>query len=198
MRNYTIVKKPEALDWSKVPVAPIDNYLWVGEIDIFCTAQVCYDADAMYVRMSAKEKNIRAEETELLGMPCLDSCLEFFFRPYEDSMRYINIELNPNCCMWLGYRDEDNKLIRIEEPSSILNAKAERTADGWEVVYQVPTALVQKYFPQYKPESGKKLFANFYKCGDLSAKKHYISWNKIDREEPAFHVPEWFGETVFE
>ena len=113
-------------------------------------------------------------------------------------MRYINIELNPNCCMWLGYRDEDNKLIRIEEPSSILNAKAERTADGWEVVYQVPTALVQKYFPQYKPESGKKLFANFYKCGDLSAKKHYISWNKIDREEPAFHVPEWFGETVFE
>ncbi|MBP3633828.1 MAG: carbohydrate-binding family 9-like protein [Oscillospiraceae bacterium] len=198
MRNYTIVKKPENMDWSKVPVAPIDNYLWLGETDITCTAQVCYDADAMYVRMTAKEQNIRAEETELLGMPCLDSCLEFFFRPYEDSMRYINIELNPNCCMWLGYRDEENKLIRIEEPSSILDAKAERTADGWVVVYRVPTALVQKYFPDYKPESGKKLPANFYKCGDLSVKKHYIAWNRIDREEPAFHVPEWFGMTEFE
>lgn len=198
MRSYTIVKKPDNLDWSKVPVAPIDNHLWLEPVDISCTAQVCYDADAMYVRMCAKEQNIRAEETELLGMPCLDSCLEFFFRPYADSLRYINIELNPNTCMWLGYRDEENKLIRIEEPASILGAKAERTADGWEVTYQVPTALVQKYFPDFRPESGKEFLGNFYKCGDLTVQKHYISWNKIDREEPAFHVPEWFGALRFE
>ena len=197
MRSYTIVKKPENLDWSKVPFAPIDNHLWLEKVDIVCSAQVCYDENAMYVRMTAKEQNIRAEETELLGMPCLDSCLEFFFRPYTDSMRYINIELNPNCCMWMGYRNETNELIRLEEPSSILSAKAERTADGWEVLYQVPTALVQKYFPDWKPESGKKFFANFYKCGDLSVQKHYIAWNPVEVAEPAFHVPEWFGEIEF-
>lgn len=198
MRNYTIVKKPEILDWSKIPVAPIDNHLWLDPIDISCTAQVCYDEDAMYVRMTAKEKNIRAEETELLGMPCLDSCLEFFFRPFEDSLRYINIELNPNCCMWLGYRNEENKLIRIEEPSSILDAKAERTADGWEVIYRVPAALIAKYFEGFKLESGRTIPANFYKCGDLTARKHYIAWNKIEQDDPAFHVPEWFGTTVLE
>lgn len=198
MRNYTIVKKPKTLDWSKVPVAPIDNHLWLEKVDIVCTAQVCYDETALYVRLTSKEKNIRAEETELLGMPCLDSCLEFFFRPYEDSLRYINIELNPNCCMWLGYRNEENELIRIEEPSSILDAKAERTADGWEVTYQVPTALIQKYFPDYAPASGKKLPANFYKCGDMSVQRHYIAWNPIEIPEPAFHKPEWFGMTEFE
>mgnify|MGYP002518502900 CR=1 FL=1 len=29
----------------------------------------------------AKEKDIRKEETDVLGMPCYDSCLEFFFCP---------------------------------------------------------------------------------------------------------------------
>ena len=197
MRSYTIVKKPEQFDWSKVPVAPIDNYLWLDKAPIECTAQVCYDDAALYVRMTAKEQNIRAEETGVQGMPCLDSCLEFFFRPFADSMRYINIELNPNCCMWLGYRNEENKLIRIEEPSTILNAKAERTADGWEVTYQVPEALIAKYFDGFKFESGKKMPANFYKCGDLTVQKHYIAWNKIEQDEPAFHVPEWFGDVSF-
>ena len=197
MRNYTIVKKPENLDWSKVPVAAIDNYLWMEPMDISCTAQVCYDEEAMYVRMTAKEQHIRAEETELLGMPCFDSCLEFFFRPFEDSMRYINIELNPVCCMWMGYRDESNELIRIEKPSSILDAKAERTADGWEVTYRVPAALIAEHFDGFKLESGKRIPANFYKCGDLTVQKHFIAWNKIEQDEPAFHVPEWFGMTEF-
>ena len=197
MRCYTIVKKPENLDWSKVPAAPIDNYLWRGEVDIFCTAQVCYDEDAMYVRMTAREKHIRAEEEGVTGWPCLDSCLEFFFRPFEDSMRYINIELNPNCCMWLGYRNEENTLIRIEEPASILDAKAERTADGWEVTYRVPAALIAKYFDGFKLESGKKMPANFYKCGDKTVQEHYIAWNKVHRDTPAFHVPECFGMTEF-
>ena len=81
MRNYTIVKKPEVLDWSKIPVAPIDDHLWLEPVDIVCTAQVCYDESGMYVRMTAKEKDIRAEEEGVTGWPCLDSCLEFFFRP---------------------------------------------------------------------------------------------------------------------
>ena len=66
------------------------------------------------------------------------------------------------------------------------------------MTYKVPTALVQKYFPDYAPASGKKLPANFYKCGDLSVQRHYIAWNPIEIPEPAFHKPEWFGMTEFE
>ena len=198
MRTYTIVKKPEILDWSKIPVAPIDNYLWMGEVDITAQAQVCYDEEALYVRLMAKEKNIRAEEFGYETQPCLDSCLEFFFRPFEDSMEYVNIEMNLNLCMWLGYCKERGKFIRCKEDPAILNAKTQRTDDGWELTYRLPVSWVAQYFEGFRLESGKKLYANFYKCGDLTEKEHYIAWSPVVHHEPAFHKPEYFGLTVLE
>jgi hypothetical protein len=35
--------------------------------------------------------------------------------------------------------------------------------------------------------------ANFYKCGDLTAHPHFLSWNPIDLPKPDFHRPEFFG-----
>ncbi len=40
--------------------------------------------------------------------------------------------------------------------------------------------------------------ANFYKCGDETNEPHYISWNPIDTPNPNFHVPQFFGDLVFE
>ena len=88
MRNYTILRKPENLDWSTIPAASIDNLLWTPSVDITSKAQLCYDGEAIYVRLSAKEANIRAEENGPLGTPCQDSCLEFFFAPIEGDDRY--------------------------------------------------------------------------------------------------------------
>ena len=79
MRTYTIL--PKTGEWKDIPAAPIDTRLWTPEVNISATAQVCYDADALYLRLAAKEKDIRAEENGPLGMPCQDSCLEFFFSP---------------------------------------------------------------------------------------------------------------------
>jgi hypothetical protein len=41
--------------------------------------------------------------------------------------------------------------------------------------------------------SGKKIKANFYKCGDKTEEPHYLSWSPIDTPEPDFHVPSFFG-----
>jgi hypothetical protein len=38
---------------------------------------------------------------------------------------------------------------------------------------------------------------NFYKCGDLTAHPHFLSWNPIDTPKPDFHRPEFFGELIF-
>ena len=46
--------------------------------------------------------------------------------------------------------------------------------------------------------SGKKLRANFYKCGDRMPVKHYVTWNPIGWPQPDYHRPEYFGELVFE
>ena len=37
------------------------------------------------------------------------------------------------------------------------------------------------------------LKANFYKCGDLTAHTHFLSWSPIDAPKPDFHRPDFFG-----
>lgn len=61
MKTYTILPKNKELDWSNIPVAKIDTRLWTPEVDITSAAQVCYDDEALYVRFTAKESDIRAD-----------------------------------------------------------------------------------------------------------------------------------------
>ena len=70
--------------------------------------------------------------------------------------------------------------------------------DGWEIIYQVPASFVQRFFPDFKLESGKVLRANFYKCGDLTKQFHEICWNMIIDEKHDFHRPCDFGVLVLE
>ena len=81
MRSYTIKKIHGTPDWSTIPVMPIDTLLWTDSTDVSAQAQICWDEDALYLRMEAVEPHIRMEENGPLASVCLDSCLEFFFRP---------------------------------------------------------------------------------------------------------------------
>ena len=40
---------------------------------------------------------------------------------------------------------------------------------------------------------GRYLRANFYKCGDLLSKPHFLSWQPITLPKPDFHQPSFFG-----
>lgn len=198
MRNHVISRKPEVLDWSQLPVLPIDNLCWTPGIDISAQAQICYDADALYVRLAAKEAVIRAEHTGPVGMPCEDSCLEFFFSPIPGDNRYLNIEFNPNGCFYLGIGSCIQDLVRLlPDSGNPFQAEPRRIDGGWEIVYQVPTAFVRRFFPDYAPVSGGTIRANFYKCGDLTPQEHYLSWNPMTCDTPAFHRPCDFGLLTF-
>lgn len=199
MRTHIISRKPEVLDWNKLPVLPIDNLCWTPEIDISAEAQICYDADALYVRLSAKEAAIRAEHTGPVGMPCEDSCLEFFFSPIPGDSRYLNIEFNPNACLYLGIGSGIHDLVRLlSDSGNPFQPEPRRIEGGWEIVYKVPTAFVRRFFPDYAPVSGGTIRANFYKCGDLTPQEHYLSWNPMTCDTPAFHRPCDFGLLTFE
>ncbi|MPN39714.1 hypothetical protein SDC9_187243 [bioreactor metagenome] len=41
------------------------------------------------------------------------------------------------------------------------------------------------------------LYGNFYKCGDETTKPHYVSWSKIETQQPDFHQPDFFGMLEF-
>lgn len=196
MRSATI---PYSLNGTETVKLPIDTLLWTDECDITAFAEICYTDDALLVKLTANEKNVRAEETGLLGMPCLDSCLEFFFAPVEGDLRYFNFEYNPNGCIYLGIgtgRGDSTRLV-LSDPAKLFTPEIVRSADGWSVAYRVPFAFIRRFFPDFKAVSGGKMRANFFKCGDLTVKEHYFSWNPVEVETPDFHLPAWFGELVF-
>ncbi len=196
--QYTIIRKPEELDWSQVPALTIDQpALNIPLGDIYAQAQLCYDEQALYVRLQAWEKHIRAEHFGPLGECCEDSCLEFFFSPIEGDARYFNIECNPNGFLYLGMGSSIQNLVRFLPENPQICPVCNRTEDGWVTEYQVPYGFIRQFFPEFAPKSGKTIRANFYKCGDLTERPHYLTWNPLPAQTHTFHCPENFGTLVF-
>lgn len=198
MKEYTIVKTNGQPDWEKIPALAIDCLLWTQEIDIRAAAQVCYDDQALHVRLTAVEPHIRAENTQPLQAPCEDSCLEFFFCPDPNDDRYFNIELNPNGVMYLGFGSCVQQNVRLFPADRPIHPHIARTADGWQVTYCVPYSFIRRFFPDFQPVSGSTVRANCYKCGDLTVQPHYLAWNPITCDTPAFHRPQDFGQMQFQ
>ena len=123
--------------------------------------------------------------------------MRFFLSAAECDARYLNIELNPNLCLYFGFGTGRVDRMRLLLPGGgkTLNACCERTATGWDVAYELPFKLLQLFFPDFSPSG--KIRGNFYKCGDLTAQEHYLAWNRVDAGHPDFHLPAYFGELCF-
>ena len=197
MQQYVITKITGAPDWSTIPSLPISNRLWTPECAVSAEAQLCWSEKGIYVKMSAMENDIRAEHREPLALVCEDSCLEFFFSPIYGDQRYINIEFNPNCCVFFGMGYGRHDRLRMVPRTDPFGAKADRTKDGWNVTYYIPFELIRELFPNFAPDTGKIMMANFYKCGDLTVQPHYFSWNNIPLKDPDFHCSQYFGQLIF-
>ena len=200
VKSYTITRVDGQPDWNSIAQLDIDDSPWTDSFGISAHAQLCHDDQALYVHMWAEEQDIRATYTaeDLLANPFEDSCLEFFLSPVADDARYLNFEFNPNCalCNEIGAQKQDRP--RLLPTSETLNASSSRTPDGWEITYQVPFDYIRTLYPAFNPEPGMRMRGNFYKCGNLTANKHYLAWNHVDSETPNFHVPESFGTLVIE
>ena len=192
MKHYTIARVGGRPDWSRIPALNIDEQLWRPPVDISATAQLAWDDERLHVRLRAVESQIRAEHTGPLGMPCEDSCLEFFFSPTMGDSRYFNIEYNPNASLYLGFGDGRNA-NRLLPEREWFNAAATRTEEGWQVEYAVPFDFVRIFVPGFRPAPGNAIRANCYKCGDLTPAQHYLAWNPCGSDKPNFHRPQDFG-----
>ena len=199
MKEYTIVRRPAQLDWSKIPALQInERYDTPDSVDVKAEARLCYDDEAIYVHLQAVEKAISARFTGPLDEVSDDSCLEFFFSPMEGDTRYFNIEFNPNGAMFLGFGPNVDELTRLIQPEPVIVPKAEYTDDGWKVTYAVPHAFVRRFFPEYAPASGKSIRANCYKCCCLVEPAHFLAWCPVVTQRCAFHNPSRFGTMYFE
>ena len=196
-RQYQIQKITGKPDWNKIEKAPIDQKLWLPCEQVSAYAQLAYDDSRLYVRLHAEEPTIRAENTGMLDQPCQDSCLEFFLSPAEGDARYLNIEMNPNCCLYFGIGTGRDDLVRLLPTQGVgaLNAHCTRSETGWDLYYSLPFSLLRLFFPAFHPHGIMR--GNFYKCGDLTQQEHYLAWNRVACAEPDFHRPEFFGELEF-
>ena len=194
--TYIIQRINRSPEWDKIPTLLIDKILWTDDTGIRAKGQLCYDEEYLYVHLSAEEKNIRAEYTEPLSPVCADSCLEFFFQ-LNESDNYFNFEINPNGCLCIQYGPSKTDRIDIvrDDAAEYFDIHTNRVTDGWETSYRIPLSFINLFYPDTRFDGEWR--ANFYKCGDKTVNRHYLSWSKNNLEKPNFHCPEYFGTIIF-
>ncbi|MBQ1999984.1 MAG: carbohydrate-binding family 9-like protein, partial [Spirochaetales bacterium] len=185
---------------SVVPEAVIDYCQWGYWADVSAKAQICYDTKYIHVRLSARESNMRAEEHGQTGMPCSDSCLEFFFCPCPDtSDAYLNFEINPLGSLYVGFSHDGKRsssaAVDFSKYKDLMDIKVVREEEKWCAEYKIPYDFIKVFAPDFKGITQKYITGNFYKCGDNTLFPHYAVWKHIDTDivkEPDFHRVEFF------
>ena len=199
MKEYTIKRMTAPSCWEQIDTLAID-VPYHNSPDVYASwAQIAYDDEALHVHLFCKEPATRAVENGLLGCPCEDCCLEFFFSPMEGDPRYFNIEFNRNGCLYLGFGSGLSTLIRLlpGEGGNLIEPVLRDRADGWEIFFTVTYEFIRRFFPDFTVYPGKKIRANCFKCADLTEPPHYFSWSPVTQDPFTYHKPECFGTMIF-
>lgn len=164
----------------------------------FCCGRMARTEDSLVVDFRVSGLDLRVQNLEDGGRSWEDSCCELFLqRP--GAAEYVNFEVNAAGKMTAarGTGRGDRKSLTPEEFGQIVRmASIEGPQDyaggvwTWRVILMIPLELMG-LDPDDLPES---LRGNIYKCGDLTAHPHFLSWAPIGTPEPDFHRPEYFGE----
>ena len=194
--TYKVVRVDKP-DWNRIEKVALVHQPWLAPCGIAASAQLCHDGENLYVRMEAKEANIRATLTGPLDQVCNDSCLEFFFAPKMDDARYFNFEWNRLCNAYVGFGAERKTRVRqiLKDHKEMFAPVSFGTADGWGIEYRIPLSFIRMYMPDAALEG--EAACNFYKCGDETEIPHYLAWAPLTSEKPDYHRRQNFGTLVF-
>ena len=182
---------------ASVPIAgKIDILNWVEQYPtapetVFALA---HTDEMFYVRYEVKGEVPLVTKNNDLELVNEDACVEIFIGD-ADNTHYWNFEFNPAGVCNASHRKErkvDVVRLNPEQLASIQRYGQQLCAAHWTLLIGIPLSLIDL---DLKKESSRR--ANFYKCGDKTAMKHYASWNAISAPAPAFHLPEFFGEIQF-
>lgn len=192
---------PECLgEYAKLEDAQIVQYVWPDEgYRPETHARVGWNEGGLHVLMYANEPVIQAKCTQIGGMVCVDSCLEFFFMPFpQRDRRYLNAEMNPLGTLHLGLGEERANRVKIEEtlPEGFTVFTSEHKDAWWAVSYTIPMRYIEQVYG-CTMESGTQMLGNFY-CCDESVHPHFGTWAPVVAPKPDFHRPECFQTLVLE
>ena len=187
------LKKINWWEWKKFPYQPEVSF------------RIAHDDSLLFLKYYVKENHILARQTDPNTAVHRDSCVEFFVDPLQNG-NYYNFEFNCIGTTHLAYGPHRGKrsfippeLIKqkIKTWSTLGKAPFEEKSGTfeWEMVVVIPSSI----FIHNEGLRFSKLIsnANFYKCGDDTSKRHYLSWNPVKTPNPDFHRPEYFGTLNF-
>ncbi len=202
--------------WDKGPWVDIDPI----SVDQFMGARpthfpevqvkLAYDSAAIYVIFRVVDQYVCARKEQHQERVCEDSCVEVFFTPGEDiNAGYFNLEMNCGGTVFFHHQKGRNLADVAVDTGDLQHLKIAHslpkkiapeipTKTTWVVEYRLPFSILAKYTPVTIPKSGAIWRANFYKCADESSHPHWLTWAPINKIEPDFHRPEFFGELIFE
>lgn len=166
-----------------------------------CNGSIARSRTHLAVMYHVRGLDLRATAMEDNGNSWEDSCCEFFVTdPYDGT--YYNFELT--CIGSLLSSKRKSRIdSKLQDPAllsrvirySSLEHKPMDISDkvfGWTVVMLIPFEIIGID----KDNIPVSVRGNFYKCGDLTAHPHFLSWNPIQTAKPDFHRPEFFGELI--
>lgn len=177
----------DRINWSDYPYKP-DVELFAG-----------YSPTCLWLCYEVAKDHFRAKAIRDHEAVWEDSCVEFFMttemKPDNENTIYRNFEFNANgICLAAVGNKRDRELLSFSEmqriqrfPGKVSEDLREGEPFDWQLTVSIPLAMLGLV-------PGNSFRANFYKCGDLTLKPHFLSWNSIDSAEPDFHLPRFFGE----
>ena len=200
MKEYIIKKitektlSPEHPGWEQVEALQVDCFPWKGYFEgIHTQVQLVYSDYGVTVRFITEERPLVSTKVEDNDYVCLDSCMEFFFRP-EGEDRYMNFEMNPLGTVYSGFGAiGEREKIKLEKEKFLINSCIR--PNQWVFHITIPWEFWSQYYGQC-PE--RSFLANFYKCGNETGHQHYACWNPLLIEKPNFHRPDFFGRLLLE
>ena len=169
--------------------------------------RILYDDRNIYGFFTVQDRYVRAIRQADQEQVCQDSCVEFFVKP-AGSDKYFNFEMNCGGVLLLYHIRSLESQDYIKVPQKDLDT-IERyhtlprivnpeiaTPVGWQLGFRIPIDFFVRYSGISPQLSGQRWRANFTKCADHTSHPHWLSWMPLSKL--SFHLPDEFGELIFE
>ena len=195
---------PAEINWSSLPVARIDNYLWLDGYTPEAMAQLAYiEGEGFVLHMQCAEEHPLCRFRQYGDPVYTDSCLEFF-ADYTGDGRYVNLEMNAagTLLSCVGAGRGNRTPIKDLCDGSIFPVSSRIDQKTWSVTAQIPLSMLADIYGvstanlTSRLTEGYTFHGKFYKCGDETPVPHYGMWAPVGTENPDFHRPEFFGDLV--
>ncbi len=194
--------------WHRAISLPLNFVLDGSTPPLPATAvKMLYDDEAIHGLFQVHDNYVRAVQTQNQSQVCQDSCVEFFVRTSNET-KYFNFEMNCggtillyhiNHCYSGDYTEvppEDlEKIRRFHTLPAVVEPEIQEPT-VWRLGFTIPIDFFVRYSGINPRLSGQVWHGNFTKCGDHTSHPHWLSWVPLSQHD--FHLPDEFGELIFE